>query len=189
MRPFLPLVLWGLVATPGIAGAKKKPKLETPTETAAARAARLALADDVGQRKDAELHAPVMVNGEVPNADPVGPEHAPPAENNATAQPVRPAGSLTGALEELVARQLGRNAAVAGQLDRCLGEAKKRDGKLLGVDVVIKVADKNAAFEAVDPALNTCLAGVKGLRLSMPDQAFTWHFSLSPTDHREMATR
>jgi hypothetical protein len=168
-----------------------------PVESAAARAARLALAEDVGQRQDADLHAPAMVTTQVATGETGSPERGP---ADATAQPVRPTGPLSGALEELVAKQLQRNHAVQAQVDQCLSDAKARDPHFSDVEVTIRVAAKLAILEpapGTEAALAGCLQGVRGLKLSIGDQAFSWHFSVgSPTaglragagDHREMAT-
>jgi hypothetical protein len=166
----------------GVAFAKAKPPKPTaPTESAAARAARLAMAEDVGERKDSALRAPVLTStavntGEAASA---GPSDAP------TAQPARPTGPLSGALEELVSRQIERNAAASAQIEKCLAGATETT-----VEVTIHVADKIATiFPVGENPVGACLAGVHGLRLSLPDQAFSWHFSRGSADHREMATR
>jgi hypothetical protein len=190
----------GLVPAAAHAKGRGKPAATAaaPVESAAARAARLALAEDVGERKDADLHAPAMVTTKVATGDSASPERGP---ADATAQPVRPTGPLSGALEELVGKQLGRNQAAQAQIDRCLTDGKSRDPHLGDVEVTIQVAAKVATLSAspgTEPALASCLQGVRGLKLSIGDQAFSWHFSASSpatslragaADHREMATR
>jgi hypothetical protein len=143
-----------------------------------------------------------MVTTQVATGDSASPERGP---ADATAQPVRPSGPLSGALEELVGKQMQRNQAVQAQVDRCLADARTRDAHFSEVEVTIRVAAKLATLEAqagTEPALASCLAGVRGLKLSIGDQTFSWHFSTgSPAvggrasakagagDHREMATR
>lgn len=150
-----------------------------PTESAAARATRLALADDTGARRDAALHAPALETAVVAtgtNAPERGPSSAAPPE------PVRPAGPLSGALEELVGRQMSRNAAV---FDRCVSEAKARDPRLRGeVELAVQVTERHASAAIVggatiDEPFGACVTeGAKGLKLSLPDLRFPWRLSL-----------
>ena len=146
--------------------AKAKATAAPVTESAAARAARLATADDVGEHKDVQVSA-TMTTTQVATGDATD---VPPADIGA--EPVRQTGPLSGALEDLVARQLARNPAAVGQVDQCLTERK-----LSGADVTIAITNKLAHLTASnDAALSACLGKVTTLKISMPDQAFAWHF-------------
>jgi len=158
---------------------RAKPAVAEPTESAAARALRLALADDTGARRDADLHAPALQNAVVATGA-NSPERGP--TSAAAPEPVRPAGPLSGALEELVARQMMRNA---GAFDRCVAEAKARDPQLRGeVELTVQVAQRHASAAvmggaAMDAGFSTCVSeSAKTLKLSLPDLSFAWRLAL-----------
>ena len=190
IRLALPLTL---SITPCLASAKaprqKQVSSDTaPTESASARATRLALAEDVGARKETELRATGIGPQAVTTGDASSPERG-----IATAQPApeRSIAPLSGALEDLVAKQMQR---FGGPLDHCVAEAKLRDAHASGdVEVAVRVLGKQATIERIsggDAALGACFSALKTVRFSLPDLAFSWHLSLtSPGDHREMATR
>ena len=110
IRLALPLAAT-LSLMPSLASAKaprqKQATVDTaPTESASARAARLALADDVGARKETELRATGIGPQAVSTGDASSPERGVAATRVA---PERSAQPLSGAMEELVAKQMQRN--------------------------------------------------------------------------------
>jgi hypothetical protein len=163
---------------PVLAHAKAKPKAapaaEAPTESAAARAARQALAEDTGALRDSNLRAEVVhVDIATANATERAPTLA--AEAQLSTAP------LSGALEELVAKQVSRNEAA---FDRCVADARTRNPELTGtVELVVNVAGRRAtarvATGPADPAFSTCVAqAARTLKLSLPDLAFPWRLTL-----------
>lgn len=142
-------------------------------ESPAARAARLAAADDTGSLRDAQLHGPQLSDSVSTGA---AIERAPasaPAEAQST-------GSLSGALEEVVGRQMERNAAV---FDHCVTDAKHRDPSLhgdLAFDVTVAQRKASAIVTTpADAALKACIsAGAQTMRVSLPNITFAWHVSL-----------
>jgi len=191
-----------LLTVPGIAHAKVKSKPAptpvaatdaAPTESAAARAARLAAADDTGALRGNELHG-VAIETTV-TTTPDAAERGPAA--NAVAAPVRNDQPLSGALSELVDKRMAQNGAFTGLLDGCMNAAKTRNPRLSGVvSIAVHVVGKNASVEVstmgapttVDPQLVSCLSAVHG-KLSLPDLSFPWQLQLSSTNGGEMATR
>jgi hypothetical protein len=165
MKLAQPFALVLAVATPVIANAE--------TESASARAARLAAADDTGALRDAApMVAPTLSRDAVQTGN--MPERTPVAE-----QAPQSTAPLTGALEELKNRQMEHNAPV---FDRCVAAAKKKDPQLHGVaDLTITVAQRKASLTAQSPnaALTSCLVtSAKTLRVSLPDTTFPWRISL-----------
>lgn len=167
-----------MMALPGLAAAKAKPaaKAEAPTESAAARAVRLGLAEDTGALRDASLQANV-VNVEIVTPESTAPERTP----TQVAEVVRSAAPLSGALEALVAKQVARNEAA---FDRCVAEARARDPQLRGtIELAVSVQARRASAKVVtgpsDAAFNTCVAQTaQALKLSLPDLAFPWTIAL-----------
>ena len=167
-----------LLSSVAVAGhAKKVPVTEAaaPTESAAARAARITSADDTGARRDAVLRTEIQSGAVV--TDSSAAEHAPVAG----AVAARPSGPLTDVLEALVARTKERNASA---FDRCVAEAKLRDPSLHGeltVDVTVAAKKLSAVVDGanVDKQLASCVATVAStLRVSLPDVSFPWKVSL-----------
>jgi hypothetical protein len=184
-----------LLTVPGVAHAKVKSKPApttdaAPTESAAARAARLAASDDTGALRGNELHG-VAVETTV-TATPDAAERGP--ATNAVAAPVRNDQPLSGALSELVDKRMAQNGAFTGLLDGCMNAAKTRNPRLSGVvSIAVHVVGKNASVEvstmgSADPQLVSCLSAVHG-KLSLPDLSFPWQLQLSSTNGGEMATR
>jgi hypothetical protein len=182
-----------LLTVPGVAHAKVKSKParatdSAPTETAAARAARLAAADDTGSLRDNELHGvAIETNVATPEAAPI--VERGPASADA---PVRSDQPLSGALSELVDKRMSQNTAFTGSLEGCVTAAKARNPRLSGVvSMLVHVVGKNASVEVAtmassDAQLASCLAAVHG-KLSLPDLSFPWQ--LASTSGGEMATR
>ncbi len=179
------LVIFGATSLPVAAQAKAKPQRPSeanktdanePNESAAARAARLALAEDTGALRNADLRASV-VHVDIATPESNGPERTP----SNVAEAVRPAGPLSGALEALVAKQVSRNESA---FDRCVAEARARDPQLAGtVELVVNVAGKHATAQVVsgptDAAFSTCVVQTaQSLKLSLPDLAFPWKLAL-----------
>ena len=165
----------------GVAHAKRaKPaEVAAPTESAAARAMRLAMAEDTGARRDSDLRAPTLQNAAVANA-PEAQERGP----NEVPKAAETTAPISGVMEELVARQMQRNGA---GLDRCVAELRARDPQLRGeLTLSVSVAQKRAAATVAassvvhgDASFGECVAeSSKAMRLSLPDLVFPWRVQL-----------
>lgn len=170
-----------VVCVPLLAQGKRNKSVEPPTttESAAARATRLAMADDTGARRDSDLRAPALQQGLVVEAEA--------QERGTTGEPVKPperTGPLSGAMEELIARQMQRSAI---GLERCVAELRARDGQLRGdLELTVAVAQKRASATVSstgtvrgDAAFDGCVTEtMKGVRLSLPDLVFPWRIHI-----------
>ena len=174
------LALLAVPAAPVAALARKpapaKQDVAAPGDSAAARAARLAAADDTGSVRGGQLRGPALQNGAIATeANAV--EHAPIAETVVQ----RSTGPLSGALEALVAHQMERNAPA---FDHCVADAKLRDPSLHGevtLQMTITAKKPSAVVQGAnaDAALTSCLvATASTLRVSLPDLSFPWKVSL-----------
>ena len=164
----------------GAAEAKRSKPMEAAvsTESAAARAMRVAMADDTGARRDSDLHAPSLETAVIVT-EPATSERGP----TETQARVVPAGPLSGAMEELVAKQMQRSG---GALDRCVTDLRARDPQLRGeIELSVTVVQKKAtvAMEGAtrgDAVFATCVAeSAKTLRVSLPDLQFPWKIAVS----------
>jgi hypothetical protein len=129
--------------------------------------------DDVGTLRAAELPAPTP---------PVGlrPVEAPEREHGPIAAPVltAPAGPISGALEEVIARQMRKNA---GAIERCVALAVSRNPQATG-DVELQVRWARHAAEATiggdsvgDADLDRCLKdAARTFKLSLDEATFPW---------------
>jgi hypothetical protein len=162
----------------GAAEARPKKKTAAPSESAEARAARLASPDDTGTLRMAgparlELAgASVQVSGDA-------------AEHKATANeelPVRAPGPLSGALEELVARQMRTNEAAFAS---CAADAAIR-GAVRGdrIGLIIQATGRHAEARLVDATqvdsfTAACFrSAARGLRVSLPNFAYAWEVAV-----------
>jgi hypothetical protein len=184
-----------LLTVPGVAHAKAKSKpapavVDTaPTDSAAQRAARLAMADDTGSLRDNQLSG-VAIETVASGPEAVATERGP---ANA-ANPVRSDQPLSGAMSELVDKRMAQNGAFTAALDACVTSARARNPHLGGVlSISVRVVGKAASVEiasaaAGDTQLISCLSATRG-KLALPDLSFPWQLSLGTTNGGEMATR